>query len=374
VNAPAPLLGKRRIEAGGGRTLLVDGEPYLNFAGCNYLALGDHPALRDAARQAIDDGLLFSRYLVRDYGGHDAPFERVEAAAAALYGTETAVYLPSGYLIGAAGFAGLRPDYDVLVLDDLAHWCLADAAVLSDAPVVTFRHGDLADLERVLGSLEGQRPLIVSDGVFATTGELPPLDRYYALAQARDGRLFVDESHAAGVLGKQGRGAVEHFGLGERAHVGTTLSKGLCGQGAVFVGTHAQVERARQARALRGSSPGSPISAMVSAAALELVREEPERCASLRIKAHTLRERLRTLGLEVPETPAAIAAFTAGDFATTRALQEALFEHGIYVLHSNYIAAGPGGMIRLSVFADHRDDDFNRVCEAIGHWRTDHPA
>jgi len=118
VSAPAPVLGERLIAAGGGRTLLVDNEPYLNFAGCNYLALGDLPALRDAARTAIDDGLLFSRYLVRDYGGYDESFERVEAAAAAFYGTETAVYLPSGYLIGAAGFAGLRPDCDVLVLDD----------------------------------------------------------------------------------------------------------------------------------------------------------------------------------------------------------------------------------------------------------------
>jgi 7-keto-8-aminopelargonate synthetase-like enzyme len=366
MTASAPLLGDRHLAAGGGRTLLVDGKPYLNFAGCNYLALGDRPELREVARRAIDDGVLFSRYLVRDYGGHDEPFERVEAAAAAFYGTETAVYLPSGYLIGAAGFAGLRPSYDLLVLDEVAHWCLADAAALSDAPVVTFRHADLADLERVLAEHAGQRPLVVSDGVFATTGELPPLDRYYELAEAHDGGLYVDESHAAGVVGRRGRGAVEHFGLGDRAHVGTTLSKGLCGQGAVFVGTREQVERARQARALRGSSPGSPISALVSAAALELVRREPDRCASLRIKAHALRERLRDLGLDVPATPASIAAFALDDFAATRGMQEALFEQGIYVLHSNYIAAGPGGMIRLSVFADHTEDDLAQVVAAIG--------
>ncbi|MEQ8801973.1 MAG: hypothetical protein RLP45_08045, partial [Haliea sp.] len=135
---------------------MVDDRPFLNFAGCNYLALGDRSELREVAHKAIDDGVPFSRYLVRDYGGYDEPFERVEAAAAEFYGTEAAVYLPSGYLIGAAGFAGLRPEYDVLVLDEMAHWCLADAATLSDAAVKTFRHADCDDLERVLSELEGQ--------------------------------------------------------------------------------------------------------------------------------------------------------------------------------------------------------------------------
>jgi 7-keto-8-aminopelargonate synthetase-like enzyme len=369
VTGPPPLLADHVIAGGGGRELLVDGKPFLNFAGCNYLALGDRPALRDIARQAIDGGVLFSRYLVRDYGGYDEPFERVEAAAASFYGTEAAVYLPSGYLIGAAGLAGLRPYYDVLVLDELAHWCLADAAQLSDAPVVTFRHADAGDLAQVISGLGDQRPLVVTDGAFATTGEVPPLDRYYELAEARDGHLFVDESHAAGVVGPRGRGAVDHYSLGPRAHVATTLSKGLCGHGSVFAGSAEEVQRARASRPLRGSSPGSPISALVSAAALDIVRETPQLAAELRGKADALRKRLRAIGLQVPETPASIAAFADGDFDNMRGLQQALFDQGIYVLHSNYIAAGPGGMIRLSVFADHTDDDFTRVVEAIARWR-----
>lgn len=366
MTTAAPLLGMRRIEGGGGRELLVDGESYLNFAGCNYLALGNRPELRDLARQAIDDGLPFSRYIVRDYGGYDAPFEAVEEAAARYYDTETAVYLPSGYMIGAAGYAGLRPYFDVLVLDEMAHWCLADAAVLCDAPVHTFRHADADDLERVLQGLTGQRPLVVTDGAYATTGELPPLDRYYELAVAQGGRLYVDESHAAGVVGLHGRGAVDHFELGEFAHRATTLSKGLCGQGSVFVGTADEVARARASRALRGSSPGSPISALVSARAMDIAAEEPVRRESLREKSAVLRQKLRGLDLDVLETPASIAAFAIGDFAYQRGLQEALFEQGIYVLHSNYIAAGPGGMIRLSVFADHSEADIDRVCSAIG--------
>ncbi|MEQ9530693.1 MAG: pyridoxal phosphate-dependent aminotransferase family protein [Haliea sp.] len=353
---------------------MVDDRPFLNFAGCNYLALGDRSELREVAHKAIDDGVPFSRYLVRDYGGYDEPFERVEAAAAEFYGTEAAVYLPSGYLIGAAGFAGLRPEYDVLVLDEMAHWCLADAATLSDAAVKTFRHADCDDLERVLSELEGQRPLVVSDGVFATTGELPPLDRYYALAESRDGHLFVDESHAAGVVGPNGRGAIDHFGLGARAHVGTTLSKGLCGHGSVFVGSGEQVARARATRALRGSSPGSPISALVSATAMDIVRQTPELPAALRDKSSSLRKQLQALGLAIVDTPASIIAFAEGDFDHMRRLQSMLFDTGIYVLHSNYIAAGPGGMIRLSVFADHTDEDFQRVCDVIDRWRGANPA
>ncbi|MEM7328073.1 MAG: pyridoxal phosphate-dependent aminotransferase family protein [Pseudomonadota bacterium] len=360
------LLEDRELRGGGTSELLIDGRPFLNFSGCNYLALTNHIELRDAAQSALDEGVGFSRYLVHAYGGNDPYFDAVEQEAAKFFGTEAAVYLPSGYMIGAAGFAAADPEYDVILLDETAHWCLVDAAILTGKPIRYFAHRSPAALSREIEQLgPGQRPLVVTDGAFATLGALPPLDEYAVLLRACHGKLLVDESHSGGVVGATGRGTVQHFGVEDIAHVGVTLSKAFCGQGAVYVGSLECVERARACKPVRGSNSGTPISANVCAAALKFVRENPDVCAKARDSAEYLRSRLRGMGLDVASTPTSIVAFSHGNFSDMRAIQERLFQDGIYVLHSNYIASGPGGVIRLSVFADHTMEQLEQVANAI---------
>jgi 7-keto-8-aminopelargonate synthetase-like enzyme len=362
-----PILDGHRMSGGDSARLYLDGHEYLNFGGCNYLALSQRPELRHAAQNALDRGCAFSQYLVRAYGGSYEHFDAVEREAALFWGTESAVYLPSGFHIGFAAMAALEPLCDVIVLDEMAHWCMSDAAALSGKPVRKFAHCDPDALAAELDALDADaRPLVATDGAFATTGELPPLNRYMPLIEDRDGQLLVDESHSAGVVGDTGRGAAQHFGIEGRVHVGATLSKGLCGQGAVYTGSATAIERSRTAHALRGSNPGSPISAAVSATALRLVRENPDLCGALRKKAQYLRIALRRQDLEIADTPASIVAFSRGSFGEMRALQQHLFDAGIYVLHSNYIAAGPSGTIRLTVFADHSTADLDRFVEEVG--------
>jgi len=365
----AQILDGHRVSQGGGGRLVVDGRPFVNFAGCNYLALTNRPELREAAHKALDEGCLFSRYLHNAYGGFDEAFEKVEREASRFFGTEAAIYLPSGYLIGFAGLAALAPHFDVVVLDEQAHWCLYHAAKVHGCEIHRFAHRDADALEEVLASLpQGQRPLIATDGAFATSGALPPLDRYSALADHFDGQILVDESHAAGVIGETGRGAAQHFGVADRVNIGSTLSKGLCAQGAVFTGTAQMIERARMTPAIRGSSPGSPISAEVAAAALRLVIEQPELCARARENAQYFREGLRELGIDIIETPAAYVSFGLGEFEDLRALQQSFFEAEMYVLHSNYIAAGPAGMIRMSIFPDHEQGQLDDATSIISRW------
>lgn len=360
------LLEGHELRGGGTSELLIDGKKFLNFSGCNYLALTNHKELRDAAQRALDGGVGFSRYLVHAYGGNDPYFDAVEQEAAAFFGTEAAVYLPSGYMIGAAGFAAAAPEFDVILLDETAHWCLVDAAKLTEKPICFFAHRSSTALaEKIEQLAPGQRPLVVTDGAFATLGALPPLDEYAALIEPCNGKLLVDESHSGGVVGETGRGTVQHFGVEDIAHVGVTLSKAFCGQGAVYVGSLECVERARACKPVRGSNSGTPISANVCAAALKFVRSNPSLCSELRDSAEYLRTRLREIGLDVPGTPTSIVAFSHGDFSDMRAIQESLFKDGIYVLHSNYIASGPGGVIRLSVFADHTTNHLDRVVQAI---------
>lgn len=366
-NTQKQILDGRELRGGGNARLLIDGVPFLNFSGCNYLALTDKLELRSAAQNVLNDGAGFSRYLVDAYGGYDPYFRAVEEEAATFFGTEAAVYLPSGYLIGAAGFAAAEPDYDVVLLDENAHWCLVDAAKLTCKPLRYFAHRSAESLRAEIDTLSpGQRPLVVTDGAFATTGALPPLDEYADLLERVDGRLLVDESHSGGVVGETGRGSVQHFGVEHIAHVGVTLSKAFCGQGAVYVGSEAEVSRAVASKPVRGSNSGTPLSASVCAAALKLVRKNPGLCEGIRESANYLRNKLRALGLAVPETPAPIVSFSHAGFSEMRNIQEHLFYEGMYVLHSNYIASGPGGVIRLSIFADHSVEDLDRVTAAIG--------
>ncbi|MEM1152582.1 MAG: pyridoxal phosphate-dependent aminotransferase family protein [Pseudomonadota bacterium] len=362
-----PLLEGRRVEGGAGAHIRIDGRDFLNFAGCNYLALASRPELKSAAQQILDSDSPNSMYLGPAYGCKEEPFQRVEAAAAAFFGTENAVYMPSGYHLGFAALAGLSPLYDAVVIDELAHYCLTDAARLSDAPVHTFKHGDADALEQVLATLPKRtRPLIATDGAFATTGRMAELKRYAELAERFDGQVIVDESHASGVVGASGRGAAQHFNLGDRVHIATTLSKSFCGLGSVYLGTKDACARAYVAPPLRGSSAGSQLAAAVSAAALNLVSSHPQWCADLREKALYLRQQLRSLGLDVIETPASIASFGHGSFNDMRQLQTHLFDKGIYLLHSNYIAAGPSGLLRMSVFADHSYQQLDQLVDEIG--------
>ena len=356
-----------RAISGGSAKLLIDGRPYLNFAGNNYLALNDHPALRQAALDEVTTGKTFSMFLSTAYGAGEAAYLAVEEEACRYFGTEAAVYLPSGYFIGHAAMAGLRPLFDCIVIDEMAHWCMQDAAKLSERPTYRFRHDDATDLERVLTEkADGQRPLIVTDGSFATSGRLPRLDLYETLATESGGIVFVDESHSVGVIGERGRGAHEYFGCGPTVYFGATFSKAICGEGGIFVGSRGVVDRAVTSTVLRGSSKGSPISARISAAGMKVIRENPAMIRELAAKSKALRQGLRSLGLAIEDSPAPVFSFSLGSFAANRELQEALFARGIYVLHSNYIAAGPGGCIRVTTFSDHAMEDIDRLVNAVG--------
>ena len=139
-NTQQQILDGRELRGGGNARLLIDGVPFVNFSGCNYLALTDRLELRSAAQNVLDAGAGFSRYLVNAYGGYDPYFKAAEEEAAKFFGTEAAVYLPSGYLIGAAGFAAAEPDFDIILLDENAHWCLKDSAKLTNKEFRFFAH------------------------------------------------------------------------------------------------------------------------------------------------------------------------------------------------------------------------------------------
>jgi 8-amino-7-oxononanoate synthase len=345
----------------------LGGREYINFAGSTYLALGRQPELREAALRALEGGTAFSCQLPSAYGVIDPAIRNLEFTAADYCDTEDAVYLASGYLIGAAALTSLETSASVLFIDEGAHFSLFDAARLTGRPVVPFGHCDPEALAQAIRiALPPQtRPITVSDGLFGTTGRVAPLNEYAAVLAGYDGRLAVDEAHSFGVLGVHGRGAAEYHGVESIVTTAATLSKAFCAQGAIIACGREAAERLRRVPPLRGANAGSPLSAAVATAALRYMQAHPERRARLAQLTDYLRNKLRAIGIEVGDSPAPIFAFRIGDGAVMRSLQKQLFERGIYVMVSNYIGSGAHGVIRCAVFADHSEGDLDALTDGI---------
>lgn len=359
------LLAGRTVEGPESASIRIDGMPFLNFSGHNYLALHDEPQLREAAGCGARLGQAWSALAANTYGGTDLAYQELEFAVAEYFASDSAVLMPTGYFCGGAALAGLEGSFDTILLDELAHFNLRDAAQVSRCAVVSFRHADPDAVEDVLRRLDSRaRPLLMTDGVFATTGRVAPLAEYEALLQGRGGLVFVDESHAYGVLGANGRGAAEHCGATGALHAGT-LSKAFCAMGGIFPCSGAFAARVRAVPPVRGASRGPQAGALVGAAALRLARAQPERRHRLAELSQYLKTRLRSLGLEVIASPAPITAFALASRAAMLDLQERLFAQQILVVISNYIGAGPNGMIRLATFADHTPEDIDRLVDAL---------
>ena len=361
-----PLLTGKTVRGPESARLWIDEQPYVNFVGCSYLALQTMDELRAAGRRALELEHPWSQMRSGAHGGSDPVFEELAREGANLFGSETAVFLPTGYFCGLAAVAGLQSRFDIVFIDELAHFSLYDAARLSGCPVVAFAHADanaLRDAVRV-PSHAGQRPLVLTDGVFATTGRVPPIADYACGVAETGGLLFVDESHAYGVMGSNGRGAAEYCGVTDAWHAGT-LSKGFCAHGGLLPCSLEFAARVRSLPPVRGASAGSPVSALVAAAAMRYARTHPQRREYLHTISQRLKTGLRGLGLEIVDTPAPITAFAVGRNADMVALQRSLFENGIHVALSSYIGSGPEGMIRCATYADHSESDIDQLVAAL---------
>jgi len=361
------VLEGKTVEGPISARMRVDGRSYINFFGAGYLALSGIPEIRDAALRALQSGAPFAQQLPATHGARDPIFEAAESIGALACAAESCVYFASGYFIGAVCMGALQETVDLLVIDELAHYSLKDAAKLSGLPTLTFAHCDPQSLNEILRKRLGprQRPAILTDGVFATSGRVPPMSDYAKIIHEYDGRLVVDESHAFGVVGENGRGAAEYHDVRNITVAGMTLSKALCAHGAIIGCSTSNAARLRSISPLGAACAGSPLSAAVAAACLQHMVAHPEIRVILRDTGDYLRSRLRRAGLDVIDSPAPIVSFKCGNFANMQALQRRAFERGIYIHHSTYIGAGAEGMLRCAIFRDHTRQDVDALIEAL---------
>jgi 8-amino-7-oxononanoate synthase len=358
----------RALESGSAAEVVIDGRPALLFSSNNYLGLADHPAVVAAACEATRRwgcGTGASRLIC----GHLDLHAEVEAQLAAWKGTEAALLFPSGYQANVGAITALVGRGDHVFSDALNHASIIDGCRLSRASVHVYPHRDMRALEALLATTpRGGRRLIVTDSVFSMDGDRAPLHGLVALSRLYHTSLFLDEAHAAGVLGARGAGLTDAEGLGADVAVQMgTLGKALGGAGAYVAGSRLLVDLiANRARSFVYTTGLAPAAVASAGAALRIVAREPERRAALLGNAERLRRGLAALGLRV-EGDTHIIPVLLGDNARAMRFAAALLERGV-LAHAIRPPTVPPGTARLRVtpMATHTHAQVDRALAAFG--------
>lgn len=370
----AGLLRQRfpRISAQGAE-VVVAGERLVNFASNDYLGLANDPLVVEAVRGAIDQhgwGSGASPLVPLTSDQHEA----LERELAEFEGQQRAILFPTGFAANLGSVAALVDEGDAIYADAFNHASLIDGSRLSKAARHIYRHGDAAHLEELLAQGDGyRRRLIVTDTLFSMDGDLAPLQEIAQLAAHHGAMLLVDEAHATGVWGENGRGVVEHLAQSQSAidqqvavRVGT-LSKGLGGIGGFVCGSGQLVEwLAHMGRSQMFSTALPAAAAAASRAALRVVREQPERRSNLLAKAAWLRHRLTERGWNVGNSVSQIIPILIGEPGPTMQLARELRERGFWVpgIRPPTVAAGTS-RLRVSLTATHTQSHLERLVATL---------
>ena len=322
----------RTVESASGTETILEGRPVLLMASNNYLGLATHPALKRAAIQATER-FGVGAGAARLVSGTLPPHEELETALAKFKGTEAALVFGSGYLANLGVIPALIGTGGLILADRLCHASLIDGCRLSGAGFRVYRHNDVAHLKSLLAKRPSKRDtVIVTEGVFSMDGDLAPLPELIELADRYGARLFVDDAHGIGVMGVQGRGTIEHFGLDDRIpfHMGT-LGKALGTSGAYVAGPAGLIQYLiNTARTFLFATAPPPATAAATVAALRVLQAEPDRRTRLWNNRNYLHAGLKDLGFRLTGSASPILPIVIGNAQKTVAMADRLLELGIY--------------------------------------------
>ncbi len=331
--------------------MIVDGKRVLNFCTNNYLGLANHSAMKEAAKAAVDAWGV-GPAAVRSIAGTQALHVELERRLAAFKGVEDALYVQSGFLANQAAIAPLVGKEDVIFSDRLNHASIIDGARLSGAKIIVYEHCDPADLEvKIREHLPSyRRGLMVTDGVFSMDGDIAPLDRLMDVADRYGVLTMVDDAHGEGVLGRGGRGIVDHFGLHGKFDVEVgTLSKAFGVVGGVIAGKKTIVDYIRQkARPFLFSSATTPADTAACLAAVDLLEASEDLVAKLWENAAYFRGEMQKLGFDTGKSQTPIVPVMLGDAGLAKQFSRALFEAGVFAMSIGFPTV-PKGQARIRV-------------------------
>ncbi len=358
----------RRVESEQAASILLDGRKVRLFCSNNYLGLANHPRVKEAAAEAArvhGCGSGASRLI----SGNMRLHEDLEDRIARFMGTGASVLFNNGYTANVGILSSLAGEGDTIFSDALNHASIIDGCRLSRARVRVYRHGDPGHLESLLKQDHGPgKRFIVTDSLFSMDGDLAPLPDLVVLARSHGCLLMVDEAHAVGVLGPNGRGVAERFGVEEAVDISMgTLGKALGSFGA-FAACSPVIRDflINHARSLIYSTSLPPPVLAAAGEALEIVRSEPERRERLRENVLRLGSGLREMGLSVPDPLTHIQALILGDEKRAMDVSERLLWKGVFAQGIRPPTVPPGtSRIRFSLMATHTTEDIAAAVEAV---------
>ena len=351
---------------------VVDGKRVVNLTSNNYLDLTEHPKLKMAAKAAVDTngvGTAAVRPIIGTMDLHVA----LEEKLAKFKGAQAALTFQSGFTVNVACCQSLMSsDKDVLISDELNHASIIDGGRLSKAVRKIYPHKDMKALKALLETPEARRArrkMIVTDGVFSMDGDLAPLPEIAALAEEHGAFVMVDDAHASGVMGPNGRGTPAHFQVSDRVQIQIgTLSKAVGAVGGYVAGSRRLIDYlASVARPFTFSSSLPPSVVATCSAAVDVMLEEPERIARLWDNARHFKEGLKKLGFDTGASETPITPVLVGDTRKAQAFSARLFEEGVFALSICFpIVARGKDRLRTIVSSGHSMKDLDFALEKFG--------
>ncbi len=361
------------IHSGAETSVIIDGKRLIMIGSNNYLGLTQHKHVIEAAIKAVEkfgSGCTGSRFLNGTLELH----EELEYRLAKFMNRDRALIFSTGFQTNLGSISTVAGKKDFIIADRENHASIVDGCRLSFGKTLKYRHSDMEDLERILAQSADDEAgiLIATDGVFSMGGDIANLPRIVSLARKYHARVFVDDAHSIGVLGKNGRGSASHFGLESEVDITMgTFSKSLASLGGFIVGDELVIDYVKHhARALIFSASMPPAAVASTIAALDIMESEPERQEKLWQNTQKMKDGFTKLGFNTGNSQTPIIPVIIGDDPKTFEFWRLLFENGVFVNPVISPAVPPDmALLRTSYMATHTGEELDevlRIFEKIG--------
>lgn len=359
----------RTLSSPQGAWLVVDGKRVLNFCSNNYLGLANHPKLVSAAKKAIDD-FGVGPGAVRSIAGTMDLHLELEKRLATFKGVEACISFQSGFMANLATIPCLVGKGDAIISDELNHASIIDGTRLSGATILRYNHTDAKHLESQIKTNQDKfrRMLVITDGVFSMDGDMAPLDNIYEITNKYDVMLMVDDAHGEGVVGKGGRGIVDHFNLHGKVDVEVgTMSKAFGVMGGMVAGKSIIIEWLRQrGRPFLFSSAATPADVAACLAAVDVLEQSTELVDKLWQNGNYFKSEMKKLGFDTGLSQTPITPVMLGDAILAREFSRELYEEGVFAMALGFPTVPLGkARIRVMISATHSKEDLDLSLQAF---------
>lgn len=356
------------LESDQGSKVIINGKEVIQLSSNNYLGLTNHPRLKSAAIKAVEQ-YGAGTGSVRTIAGTFTMHEQLETKLAKFKHTEATLVLQSGFTANQAVLSAVLTEEDVVISDALNHASIIDGIRLTKAARKVYKHVNMADLEVKLQKSKAYRKrLVVTDGVFSMDGNIAPLKEIVELCEKYDALIMVDDAHASGVLGRNGRGTVDHFDLNGRVHIQVgTLSKAI----GVLGGYVASTQTVRDYLIHKGrpflfSTSHPPAVTAACSAAIDVLLEEPELIEKLWENTKFFKAELKKLGFNTGHSETPVTPIVVGDAALCHKLSDKLLEYGIFAQGIAFPTVAKGAArVRTIVTAAHSKQELQQAINAF---------